>query len=390
MRRTILTAAAALALAALGGTARGGEGPELGEILDNAKVVRLVKTGFSDEIILKKIGISTCRFDVSVDALEKLQKAGVSEKIVGLMIDRARKGHGELGTVVQAMTNFFQQGTEASVLRALDLARMHGAKLVPFMLEPLTDKHERVRAGFCVALGEVGGPEVRDALWAKLRDDAQVVRSSAARAIARISNDARTRAECLRHLRDAAGGLRDGYARALGHMRATEALGDLIRLLDEKRESEELRTACAVALGVLKDKKGFDVLARTVLETRGSAAVRQAAGDALWALGDPRAISVLLRAWDRWPSDHVALARQLGAFRDPRVVERLIAALGQGENRELVSVAHESLKKITGESFEAEREMPLHEKWKSWWAIVKGTPDWQPKAPGGAEVAPRP
>ena len=55
-----------------------------------------------------------------------------------------------------------------------------------------------------------------------------------------------------------------------------------------------------------------------------------------------------------------------------------------------MNAAHESLKKITGESFEAEREMPLHEKWKSWWAIVKGTPDWQPKAPGGAEVAPQP
>ena len=56
-------------------------------MLTNAGVIALVKTGLSEAIILKKIETSPCEFDLSAEALVSLTEAGVGENVIIAMMD---------------------------------------------------------------------------------------------------------------------------------------------------------------------------------------------------------------------------------------------------------------------------------------------------------------
>lgn len=60
-----------------------------GEILTNANIVELSKTGLDKQIILKKIAETPNNFDISVNALIELQKAGVDSDVIALMMEKA-------------------------------------------------------------------------------------------------------------------------------------------------------------------------------------------------------------------------------------------------------------------------------------------------------------
>ena len=62
-------------------TARGDD-----EVLTNAGIIGLTEVGLSDELILQKIRTTPTKFDLSVDGLTKLKKAGVSEAVIGAMM----------------------------------------------------------------------------------------------------------------------------------------------------------------------------------------------------------------------------------------------------------------------------------------------------------------
>ena len=57
--------------------------------LTNRDIIRLVDADISDEIIIGKIKISKTRFDISVDGLIGLREAGVSDRVVAVMINPA-------------------------------------------------------------------------------------------------------------------------------------------------------------------------------------------------------------------------------------------------------------------------------------------------------------
>jgi hypothetical protein len=59
------------------------------ELLDNAGIVRLTRSGLSAEIILLKIEQSEGRFDTSTDALVELKSAGVAETVIKAMMLKA-------------------------------------------------------------------------------------------------------------------------------------------------------------------------------------------------------------------------------------------------------------------------------------------------------------
>lgn len=61
------------------------------EILTNSSVIELTAAGLSAEIITEKISSSDARFDTSTAALIDLKKAGVSDVIIKLMMQRAEK-----------------------------------------------------------------------------------------------------------------------------------------------------------------------------------------------------------------------------------------------------------------------------------------------------------
>lgn len=65
-----------------GDRGKNGSGGVVSSIVKNEDVIKMVKAGLSDEIVLQKIASSPVAFDVSVDGLVTLKDAGVSDKVI--------------------------------------------------------------------------------------------------------------------------------------------------------------------------------------------------------------------------------------------------------------------------------------------------------------------
>lgn len=78
------------------------------EILTNDSVVKMVKAGLTEDIIISKIKASDNAFDVSVDAILELKNKGVSNKIIDTMIKASSKeSKSTTSTTATAATNPF-------------------------------------------------------------------------------------------------------------------------------------------------------------------------------------------------------------------------------------------------------------------------------------------
>jgi formylglycine-generating enzyme required for sulfatase activity len=55
-------------------------------VLQNEDVIKMVKAGFDDTVIIAKIGSSKCQFDTSTDALIQLKQSGVSAAVLNVMV----------------------------------------------------------------------------------------------------------------------------------------------------------------------------------------------------------------------------------------------------------------------------------------------------------------
>ena len=63
-------------------------------VLTNADIIKLKTAGLSDDLIISTIESSPCSFELSVDNLIKLKKAGVTEKVLQAMMEKnSDKGH---------------------------------------------------------------------------------------------------------------------------------------------------------------------------------------------------------------------------------------------------------------------------------------------------------
>ena len=51
-------------------------------VLQNQDVIKMVKAGLDDALIIAKIGSSKCQFDTSTDALIQLKQSGVSAAVL--------------------------------------------------------------------------------------------------------------------------------------------------------------------------------------------------------------------------------------------------------------------------------------------------------------------
>jgi hypothetical protein len=57
------------------------------ETLTNVEVIEMSRSGLSSEIILKKLKSSTSRFDLSAKSLIEMKTAGVSDELIGFMLE---------------------------------------------------------------------------------------------------------------------------------------------------------------------------------------------------------------------------------------------------------------------------------------------------------------
>jgi hypothetical protein len=55
-------------------------------VLQNQDVIKLVKAGLDDTLIIAKIGSSKCQFDTSTDALIQLKQSGVSAAVLKAVV----------------------------------------------------------------------------------------------------------------------------------------------------------------------------------------------------------------------------------------------------------------------------------------------------------------
>ena len=72
------------------------------EILNNASVLKMQKEGFGDVLIVGKIKVSKCDFDVSIDALKELKAAKVSDAVMEAMIAAKPAPSASSGPVVSS------------------------------------------------------------------------------------------------------------------------------------------------------------------------------------------------------------------------------------------------------------------------------------------------
>jgi hypothetical protein len=61
-----------------------------GPLLQNDDIIKMVKAGLDDAIIIAKIGSSKCQFDTSTDALIQLKTSGVSAGVLRAMVGAAK------------------------------------------------------------------------------------------------------------------------------------------------------------------------------------------------------------------------------------------------------------------------------------------------------------
>lgn len=57
------------------------------EVLTNQSIIDMVELGFSEDIIVTKLKVSSCNFDTSIDQLKKLKESGVSTDVIKTMIE---------------------------------------------------------------------------------------------------------------------------------------------------------------------------------------------------------------------------------------------------------------------------------------------------------------
>jgi hypothetical protein len=60
------------------------------EILTNNQIIEMSKVGLDKQVIMKKINETANNFDVSVNALIELKKAGVADEVIALMMEKTR------------------------------------------------------------------------------------------------------------------------------------------------------------------------------------------------------------------------------------------------------------------------------------------------------------
>ena len=62
--------------------------PESGEPLDNAEVVKMVRTGLKEDTLISVIGLRPAHYSLAQGDLDVLRAAGVPETVIKAMIDK--------------------------------------------------------------------------------------------------------------------------------------------------------------------------------------------------------------------------------------------------------------------------------------------------------------
>ncbi|MBN1809547.1 MAG: HEAT repeat domain-containing protein [Planctomycetes bacterium] len=339
-----------------------------GEILDNDKVVRLVKAGLEEPTILRKLDRDVCNFDLSTAEIEKLKAANVSDGLIIAMMEKmdtqVNRVRVEIEMLIQTLRTSDPEEYKKTVVRL----RRFGSQAVPTLSAHLADPDDVIRAGAAEVLGEIGDVSARKDLLDALNDDAPPVRARAAKALS-IMPDEETTKSLIKWIKTP-GRHRDGAALALGYLREKSAIDPLNSLLDDHLAAEDDRANAAFALGLIGDPDSIRKLTDTLLGSP-SDRIRETSAKAIGRIGpyhkdltEPSA-KALTRAFDRFPNSRAVVARVLADFPMAGVIATLIEGLND-TNPEVTDACYKSLRAATGETLGRG-----YDEWSSWWELAK-------------------
>lgn len=374
--------AAALALALVSGSALAGE------VLDNAKVINMVKKGVSLKVILKLMEPSAnpaeraqgtnFRFDSSSEAMIAIQEAGkegnwVKEDIAVLqekITDMAKKDEKYLKELVDRALNVFENADDKEYDSMMRTLAGEGKRAVPYLIAKMEQESDRKRSGVVDALGRVGDKSdaVVRAITLMLTDRAKPVRAQAAKSVQALS-DENTAKELIAKLNSRVEKL-DGVAMALGYLGNAAAIEPLTKLLKNNADSDT-RVCAAFALGELRAKtpEAAKALLDAVLDDRDEK-LRETAANALAAkLGDKRAPSYIMKAFQRYRAGRPELIKNLSFIKDFSSLE-FLAEQADNDDPKVKKAALETFVLLSGE------EAKDAEECRSITPILRTRPDW--------------
>ena len=185
----------------------------------------------------------------------------------------------------------------------------------------------KVRLAAVEALAKIRDPKVIPALTNQLHDDSLCIEDAVA------------------------------AARALRHFNDPQAIQALIQAAGNKNIADNVREVAVESLGDIGNPNAVDTLIQILEDRAERFPIRRAAARTLGRIGDPKAIEPLIGTLERERASvggYIGgttaeilgedITKALGAFRDPRVTDALVKALGYE-----YSIAHgaaESLKKL--------------------------------------------
>ena len=185
----------------------------------------------------------------------------------------------------------------------------------------------KVRLAAVEALAKIRDPKVIPALTNQLHDDSLCIENAVA------------------------------AARALRHFNDPQAIQALIQAAGNKNIADNVREVAVESLSDIGNPNAVDTLIQILEDRAERFPIRRAAARTLGRIGDPKAIEPLIGTLERERASvggyiggttadilGADITKALGAFRDPRVTDALVKALGYE-----YSIAHgaaESLKKL--------------------------------------------
>ena len=196
------------------------------------------------------------------------------------------------------------------------LGNLGDGRAVEPLIKALEDKESFARMA-AEALGNLGDTRAFEPLIKALGDRDCEVCEAAAEALGNLG-DARAVEPLIKGLGDGTWHVREAAVYALGKLGDDRAVDPLIRALGNSDDNG--RKAAAEALGELGNTRAVDPLTNMLCDSWNS--VRRAASEALFALGEPQ--------WSKWVKGDDDDFKRLGKSKNPRVLELLIKALGDG------------------------------------------------------------
>jgi HEAT repeat protein len=379
-----------LACIVLAATVRGAE--EAGEILDNAKLISMLKAQISLPVIKTKIENSSVRFVADSDQLILISTAahegGMEKKdvdeLLTIVIQKANLEKNRIKELVDRFMNVCVNGDPTEYDTMMRSLLGEGRACVPQLLKHTEEENEVKRRGVVDALGRIGdkSPAVVNRVRLLLTDRHPDVRQEAAKAVAALALPT-TVDELIEVLNRRQAEYVDGVALALGELRDPKAVAPLTTLLTLSTEAGN-RRAAATALGQLrtKDDRAIKALLAGVLDAR-DPQLRVASARALGLIGEVQTVGYIIRSFQRFGDvdGRAHLITELRHFKSLAALDFLVPCTND-DAPDIRKAAVETLKVLTGANGESREE------WESIVNVIRDRPDWRDSDKATAVKAP--